>query len=294
MKKKQLTQFSAAIAVLFALAPLAHAQISLKGEGSAEVKVGEVVQGQVKAGTNTTISPEKAVLVEGGMNASSHKMMEDGTETMEQKDGHDGEWRGENEDSEDHEAKDGHDMGAMHAEHSLDTLEKAMFRIDLDDAEDGDEEEAATVAVDSVTKVHSSHDFEHFVAHKAKDDKHLKKVEVANGTMQVTYAEPAKLFGFMKTTINARASVDAKDNVEVEYPWYHIFMKKHVSKASLQSSIARAVAAERKGIKEGMATTTIEAKIEASLGIPNLFEIIANALKEASVKAEAEVKAEAK
>jgi hypothetical protein len=155
-----------------------------------------------------------------------------------------------------------------------------------------DEHDAGAPEMDMAAKVRTDHDFEDFVHHKAKSDKHLKGVNVKDGKIEVTYAAPAKLFGFMKTTINARASVDAKDTVEVEYPWYHIFMKKQVSKASLQSNIARAVAAERKAVKEGMATTTIEAKIEASLGIPNLFEIIANTLKEASLKAETEVKAE--
>jgi hypothetical protein len=187
-----------------------------------------------------------------------------------------------------------HATGTMRAmeeadDHALGIFEKMELRIDLEDG-DQDEHGAGVSEIEDADEVRSEHDFEDFVHHKSKSDAHIKKVEVKDGKIKVEYEQGAKLFGFIGTTINARATVDGKDNVEVSYPWYHIFMKKHVSKASLQSNIARAVAAERKAVKEGMATTTIEAQIEASLGIPNLFEIIANALKEASVSAEVEVK----
>lgn len=276
MKNTQLKHVSLAITLLFALAPHAHAAISVTGTGGVDVDDMHV---EVKT-TGT-----------GDVRTQSEMKME-----MHEEDG----GRIEIEtDSEMHMMVNGEKMGGRGAtgtmrameeadEHALEVFEKMELHMDLDDGVE-DDHGADAPEMDDADKVRSEHDFEDFVHHKAQSDEHLKEVEVKDGKVKVKYAEPAKLFGFMKTTINARASVDAKDNVEVEYPWYHIFMKKHVSKASLQSNIARAIAAERKAVKEGMATTTIEAKIEASLGIPNLFEIIANTLKNSSVKAETEV-----
>lgn len=278
MKNTHIQSVAATVALLFALAPLAHAEISVKGTGVIDTDVTHL---EVK----TTSAGEARTEVKMEMHKEDDGQIKIETE------------------SEMHMMEDGNKMnGAMHAtgtmramemadEHALEAFEKMELHMDLrggvHDEHDADEPE-----MDMAAKVRTEHDFEDFVHHKSKSDEHLKEVKVKDGKVEVKYAEPAKLFGFMKTTINARASVDAKDNVEVEYPWYHIFMKKHVSKASLQSNIARAVAAERKAVKEGMATSTIQAEIEVGMGIPNLFEIIANALKEASVKAETEVKAE--
>jgi hypothetical protein len=278
MKKKQLTQFSAMIALLFALAPLAHAEISVKGTGVIDTDVTHLEAKTTSAGeARTEVKMEMHGEDDGRIKieTESEMHMMGGGEKMN---------------------GSVHATGTMRAmemadEHAIGALEKVQLHMDLQSGVH-DEHDAGAPEMDMAAKVRTDHDFEDFVHHKAKSDKHLKGVNVKDGKIEVTYAAPAKLFGFMKTTINARASVDAKDTVEVEYPWYHIFMKKQVSKASLQSNIARAVAAERKAVKEGMATTTIEAKIEASLGIPNLFEIIANTLKEASLKAETEVKAE--
>ena len=120
----------------------------------------------------------------------------------------------------------------------------------------------------------------------------MKQVEVVDGAVNVVYDEPAELFGFLNTTIPTHVSVNAKGDVQVTYPWYHIFMKKHAARESIQSDIARALAAESKATREGMASTTAsasttQATIAAGLGIPNIFEIIANSLKGARVTGEA-------
>lgn len=276
MKKKQLKQISAAITLLFAFAPLAHAEISIKGSGGVDT---DAMHLEVK----TTATDESRTESESKM--EMHKE-DDGQIKIEIESK-----------SEMHMMEDGEKMeGVEHAkgeanEHALEAFEKMELHMDLEDGV-RDEHGADEPEMDMAVKVRTEHDFEDFVHHKAKSDEHLKNVEIKDGKIKVEYEEDAKLFGFIGTTINARATVDEKDNVEVSYPWYHIFMKKHVSKASLQSNIARAIAAERKAVKEGMATTTIEATIETSLGIPNLFEIIANTLKEVSVRGEAEVKAQ--
>jgi hypothetical protein len=148
------------------------------------------------------------------------------------------------------------------------------------------EDVAVGASIDMHEKVHSANEFELFVHHKAKTDEHLKSVDVKDGKVDIEYEAPAKLFGFMNTALNTRVSADTSGNVTVTYPWYHIFMKKTHSKASLQSEIARAIAAERKGEKEGIASTTMQAMITTAMGIPNLFDIIADTLKDVLVKSE--------
>lgn len=249
---------AATAALLFAVSPLAHAAIDIKSAVDLEATT------KIEAGTAKT-----------GSGASAGAKMETGTQ------------------GEVHTMGAGETMvGGEHAEdtdseeESADVLGDIELSIDLD--VEGDKHAVGTAEVDTAAKVKSKHDFEDFVHHKSKGDAHLKGVEVEDGKVEVAYVLPAKFFGFMKTTLTTHVSVDANDTVEVKYAWYHIFMKKHVTRASMQSNIARAVAAERKGIKEGMATTTIQADIQAAMGIPNLFEIIANELKSTRVKAEAE------
>lgn len=270
MKNTHIQSVAAATVLLFALAPLAHAAIELKG--AVNVDMDSTMEAGVKM--NSGASATTGAKMEAGAEGEMHIMR--GGENMMGEEG--GMMEGE---------ERGVERAQMMAdEHALDVLADVELRLDL--RKGGDEHAAGEAEIDTAAKVRTEHDLEDFMHHKAKADMHLKAVEVKDGKVEVEYAEPAKLFGFMKTTINARASVDGEDNVKVEYPWYHIFMKKHVTKASLQSNIARAIAAERKAVKEGMSTTTIEAKIQTAMGIPNLFEIIANELQSARVKAEAE------
>jgi hypothetical protein len=159
-------------------------------------------------------------------------------------------------------------------EHAMEALEKAEMHIDTD----GDDDSTSLV-IDSAAKVKTEDDFKGFVRHHAKSDEKLKSVDVKDGKVEVEYEEGAKWFGFIGTTIPAHVSANASGTVAVSYPWYHIFMKKEHSSASLESDVARAIAAERKGEKEGIASTTMQATISSAIGIPNLFEIIANTLR---------------
>ena len=280
MKNKHIQAVAATVALLFALAPLAHAEISVKGTGSVDTDAAHL---EIKTTTS------------GGTRTQTESKMEmheedDGQVKIETESEMHTMGAGEMMEGEEHET--GIDRAQEEAdEHALDALGKVELHMDLMDDE-GEEHEAGTPEMDMAAKVRSEHDFEDFVHHKAKADAHLKSVKVKDGKVEVEYAQPAKFLGFMKTTLSARASVDAKDTIEVEYPWYHIFMKKHVSKASMQSNIARALASERFATKQGIATSTIQAKIETAMGIPDLFEIIANELQSARVKAEAEVEAD--
>lgn len=247
---------------LFALTPFAALAIGSSGNDGVETKV---------TGISEEVSTKGGVKIE---NTKEHEMMEG--EMMED---------GMMDDDEDGDAKGMERAEMMADEHAAFGLETAKMHIDVhalmkEESEPGHgsgEEE-----IDMPGKVRSSADFEHFVAHKAKEDARIKDVEIKDGKVHVRYEESAKLFGFIGTTINARASADAEGNVNVAYPWYHIFMKKHVSQASLQSAMARAMAGAGKAEKEGIASTTAQATIATALGIPNIFELIADTFKEVS------------
>ena len=254
---------AAIIVTLFALAPIAHAAV-ISGGATTVVSNGGVLHSETKVGASASATPTTGVRLEGSAK------MEDGSETkvggsMEQKDGHSGELRGENEDE-------------------LDVLNKGEFKIDLDNEDMKDEGKGD---IDVADDVHSEIDFKHFVAHKAKSDAHIKSVEVSGGKVEVEYEESGKWFGFMSGNVNAHASADVYGDVVVSYPWYHIFMNGTHSSASLQSEIARAIAAEKKADKAGVSSTTIRADIKAAFGVPDLFEIIANTLKKTSASATA-------
>ncbi|GEM_PF-4496626 len=270
---------------LFSFASLAQAEVSVSGVG--EVKAGDTETPSVKAGYSVTaksdeniIKGDNSVKMEDGMQAGTRMTEEksEGTSTQEQ--------------------ERGIENAKMHAdEHAMPGLETAVLHIDVASLmkdENAPAHGASDESIDTAAKVHSSVDFEHFVSHKAKTDSALKDVEVKDGKVSVTYNEPAELFGFINTTLSTHVSVDAQGKVQVAYPWYHIFMKEHASRASIQSDIARALAAENKAGRENVATSsasvTTQATIAAGLGIPNIFEIIANSLKDARVTGEAAMK----
>lgn len=266
---------------LFAMAPLAYAAVVVGGTAGVGVKT-TVVSTQVNTRTTVSVTATSTPVMmreregtetEGGMMMGGK--MEDGM--MNEGEG------GEN----------GTENAEMHADvHAEYGLETAEFHMDLRTHEEGDaKEESTTAEIDSPMKVHSAHEFEHFVEHKAKADERIKGVDLKDGKIEVEYEESAKLFGFIPMMVNAHATGDAKGTIEVKYPWYHIFMKKKISSASLQSEIARALAAKRMAAKAGIPAGTIEADVEAAFNAPDLFETIADALHGASLKAEAEVSA---
>lgn len=290
MKHHTYTFVATSVALLFASAPVASAVMNVGANGDVEVKTTAMpMQVNMGAQESAALAP-KVTLTPAQMDAlmkaqaetrkkEGGNMMEEGQMEMDMKAAMDKDKGIEN-------AKERAD------EHALDALEKAELHMDFEgmkddqDAHDAHHGTSAEVEIDTVEKVRSSREFERFVGHKSKEDAHLKRVEIKDGKVDVDYEESAKLFGFMNTTVNAHVSVDAAGNVVVAYPWYHIFMKKTHSSASLQSEIARAIAGERKGEKEGIASTTMKATIATALGIPHIFDIIASTLKNVSVQSE--------
>ncbi len=268
MKKYNSPQakFAAVIVTLFALAPLAHAAVISGGATTV------VNQDGVALKASATATPTTHIV--GGVK------MEDGT--LEIKTGLE-----HGSSTKEH----GIENAEMHANtNALAALEKAELHIDLNDANMKDEGKGG---INEASEVHSELDFKHFVAHKAKADAHIKSVDVKDGMVEVGYEESGKWFGFIPGDVEAKASADVKGNIDVAYPWYHIFMNGTHSSASLQSEFARAIAAEKKGEKEGVSSTTMRAEISTAFGVPNLFEIIANTFHKVSGSATAttEVKA---
>ena len=131
-------------------------------------------------------------------------------------------------------------------------LENSSFQIDLSDfgnmKEDVEMNNGTNLDIHDAREVHTSQDFKTYVANAAKVDVNLKGVEVKNGAVSLDYQEPAAWFGFIDSSLNAHVSADASGNVEVSYPWYHIFMKKHVAKDTIKSEVAAAVSARKSGI----------------------------------------------
>ena len=255
--------------VLFALAPLAHAAVLLNSETEVKANSGAMVQTGINISASAT--PVKGVYGEGEIHTNV------GTKALQIEDGSDIE---------------GGERGGMNGSARTDIHTNINTAASLENVElhfdaDADMDDTEESSVNDANEVHTSQDFSHFVALKAKHDANLKSVDVSDDKVEVEYKEPAKLFGFINSSVTAHATADIKGNVEVSYPWYHIFMKKQSSSAALQSKIALAIAAEQKGERSGSASTSMES--QTSLALPHLFDIVATALKSASASADASV-----
>ena len=270
--------FAALVLSTLAIAPFAHAEgVLLKSD----TQVKATLPGGTQVGStnhivaSTTATPVKGVRIEGGVNTASGIKMEDGTEVDSESRG---EMRGTSKIENESEADESGEE---------DVLEKAELHIDIDGDETGETE------VDSARKVRSETDFKGFVKHHAKADANLKSVDVKDGKVEVEYDEDAKLFGFIPAAVTAYVNADATGNVEVSYPWYHIFMSKaHSSdelRANIESALSAKIASHKNGVVGTSTGTTATAK--ATLSVSDLFELIVTSLGKASVSASVSGKA---
>lgn len=271
MKQYTFKTITFGVLALFALAPLAQAQVS--------------------AGLAITGDPQVTSVKTGGYSVTVKGDDDDEREDDDRK-------MEDDDRDEDDIAKEMNEL-AKHLEEKErerskeedEALRHLQLRLEEKDLKE-DERNASATGTAVVTRVREAksvrneEDLKNFVRTKASEDESIKNVEVIDGAVDVSYDEPAELFGFINTTVATHVTVDAKGDVRVTYPWYHIFMKKHAARESIQSDIARALAAESKATREGMASTT-QAMIAEGLGIPNIFEIIANTLKSARMTGEA-------
>lgn len=303
MKNDTLKTIAFSTLALLAIAPLAQAQVSASVTG--DTGAGGVQVTSVKTGgySVTVKGEDDEAGGEREREGSDDGKMEDGTRgaNIEVKATLEGEGRGGAE-GEKEQART--TLREREDDEALKHVQLRLEAKDLLSTDEGNNGEGTTTAIEGTSSermmmreakdVHTEAELKNFVRAHAKEDEALKQVEVADGTVNVVYEEPAELFGFINTKLSAHVAVDKEGNVQVTYPWYHIFMKKHAARESIQSDIARALAAQNKMEKEGMASTTAsaattQATIAAGLGIPNIFEIIANSLKSARVTGEAQM-----
>lgn len=134
--------------------------------------------------------------------------------------------------------------------------------------------------------VHTSVDFEHFVAHKAKSDSRLSEVSIKDKRVEVKYNLPVKFFGFWGATIGTKMRGDIAGNVEVDYPWYAIFTKKmHPTKdilENIQSEIAdkKTEMSTEDDVRASATTTVI---VRRSFTMPHVFDAMVQALSDVSI-----------
>lgn len=265
---------TALVAVLCATTSIAYASIAVSDDGSVDIQ--GVMPVQVKGDTVSITQDGQTVSAKG--TGEVEMRMEDGTLIKADGSGK-MEMMGATENS-----TGGERAMEVADEHALDMLELHL------DMSDDSVVEDVSLETPSFDEVRTEADLRGFIRQTSKEDARLKSVDIKEGKVEVEYDQDAKLFGFIKTTLRTHTSVDTNENVEVSYPWYHIFMKKEQSKATLQSEIARALAAERKMTAEGTSTTSAEASISAGVGIADIFDIITRTLRgSASASASASV-----
>jgi hypothetical protein len=177
----------------------------------------------------------------------------------------------------------GLDNAMMHAdEHAEAGLLNAELHIDVHALMESEakEDHGMEVEIEHADEVHTSADFEHFVAHKAKSDEHLTQVGLKGATVEMTYAMPVKFFGFWSTTLDTTARADAGGSVEVDYPWYSIFMSKDFSKKTLAPMMKAEIEAQKSATVAVEATGTTSARTFAA---PHVFDAMVTVM--AKVKA---------
>ena len=300
MKNDKLKTIAFSTLALLAFAPLAQAQISASVTGDTSAGSVQVTSVTTDGYSMTVKGEDDAAGGERDREGSDAGKTEDDTRgsKVEAKATLEREERGTMEREEEQTRTTSRER---EDDEALKHIQLRLEAKDLLSSEGDNREEMTTVnkgtssermMVREVRDVHSEADLKQFVRTKVKEDESIKQVEVNNGKVEVQYEEPAELFGFINMTLAAHVAVDQAGNVQVTYPWYHIFMKKHATRESIQSDIARALAAQNKMEKEGMASTTVsasttQATITAGLGIPNIFEIITNSLRSARIAGEA-------
>jgi hypothetical protein len=268
------------VGLLFTIAPFAYAAVSVAGDGNVEIEVGDDRKGSDIEIKNTDEVQVNGIRIEGGVNTAGNVKMEDGRDDTPDTE------RREQERVQASTSVRGLENAEMHAsENGLLGIENAQFHIELQD--DNSKDEGETVLVRSAEQVRTEAEFRQFVSFKAKEDAHLKQVDVEKGKVTVEYTQPAKLFGFISTSLTAKASADVQGEVTVSYPWYHVFMHKVHSSTALRVKIANVIEGTQ---KEVMATTTTQAEVQTRLSTPDLFEMIVNTLR-TNVSADAAVSA---
>ena len=116
---------------------------------------------------------------------------------------------------------------------ALDVTPLLITRVDVD---------AGTVqaTMTSPSEVRTHADLSGYVAGQMKADSNISSVSAASDSVEMSYKQHAKLFGFIPVTVDAKATVDGSGNVSVSYPWYAFLMATNKSdlEADIQSRVS--------------------------------------------------------
>ena len=241
----------------------------MMAEGQNESLVGTTNRERTEKGESSEVSTEDGVA----------RMMEDGVLSEDADEG--GSVKGAGSSAEEKER--GLENAMMRAnENAEDGLSNAELHVNIRALMMRDKNTDASQGVDisDADEVHSSADFEHFVAHKAKGDVGLTDVDIKNGKVEITHDFPMKFLGFWGTTVSAVARGDEAGNVELDYPWYAMFMKRVYPTASVLKSLQSEIDTDRDTFLIAPVTGTSSARTYA---IPHVFDSMMKALGKVSM-----------
>ena len=154
-------------------------------------------------------------------------------------------------------------------------LEDALEATIQVDRGDISESEEGAVGGSAPADVRDAESFRIYALGLLEQDEFLKEVESDEEEVSVTYAQRAELFGFIPVYVNTEVSVDARGEVEVDYPWYRFLTKVERSGLAegLEERVSRIVEGEADTSATSTATTT-DVRVEGSLSLRQQAEIV--------------------
>lgn len=273
---------SGIVAALFILVPMAYAETSggIEANINGDVEVGKGVLSVVGT-TSATIRVEANEDKEASR-SKENEVEVSATENGEvQKD----EQSAESEQDTKVESSSGEERGLDRAmlranENAEEGLLNAEMHVDVKSLLEKKSQEGAAggVEIDAATDVHSSGDFEQFIADKSKSDESIRGVDVKDGKVTVTYAMPVKFLGFWGATLDTTASADVSGNVSFEYPWYSVFMKKDFSKMTVEPVIKAEIEAQQGAVTSASLGGTTTPIVARTFAAPHVFEAMIKAM----------------
>ena len=108
--------------------------------------------------------------------------------------------------------------------------------------------------VKTEAEVRSGQDLQNFANGILVKDGNVESVDVATGTVKVSYREPAKLFGIFNTGLTVQVAADANGHATVSYPWYRFLFSMPSSTASAHLAAA---------INAGLSGMNLESNVQA-------------------------------
>ncbi len=140
----------------------------------------------------------------------------------------------------------------------------------------------AVVTIDANSVV-TEEDLTTYVDSQMTTDANLKEVSYTDTTVTVAYKQPAKLFGFISSSLTATAEVQADGTVEVSYPWYAFLYSKTVTAADLETELSSSVS----GMVTADTTLTAQAKAQIASRLQAALAASFNATSDISVDVDA-------